>query len=121
MQAVRGTVFQADDAVIAILGAEFRGRTPQARDQCVVDLLDREARVVSQQKGAIDGGAGREAIARIGGHGCRDGPVATAGAIGAGGSAELSGAQVGVGPANGLESGRIDLVAVAGHADQHAE
>ena len=110
MQVVRGTEFEADDAVVAILGAELRGRTAQARDERVVDLLDREARVVGEQEGLIDGRAGREAIAGVRGHGAPGWSSCRRRCCCAGGGAALSGAQIGVGPADGLESGGLDLV-----------
>ena len=122
VQIVGRAEFEAHDRVVAILRASGLHRTAETRDDCVVDLLNGESRVVGEQKVAIDSRAGRETVACIHWHGAWNRPVAAAGGVASGGiGAELRDAQIRIRPADRLEAGGPDLVVHAGHTDERAE
>ncbi len=81
VQVVVGPEFEAGDGVVAVAAAELIGRAAEAGNQGVIDLLDREPRVVGQQERVVDRSAGRETVARIRGNRPGNRPVADSGGV----------------------------------------
>ena len=122
VQIVGRAEFEAHDRVVAILRASGLHRTAETRDDRVVDLLDRESRVVGEQKVAVDRRTLRKTVAGLQWHGAWNRPVAAAGGVASGGiGAELRDAQIRIRPADRLETAGPDLVVHAGHTDERAE
>src|SRR5690606_5605610 len=80
-QSVERPELEAHDRVDTILVARLNHRTAEPRDQRIVDLLDRQTRIVREQEVAIDRGPRRQPIARIAGYGTRYGPIAATGRV----------------------------------------
>src|SRR4051794_17478440 len=117
MQGVIGTILQADDRIVPITSAGFSGGSTEARQQRIVDLLQRESWVVSEQERIIDRRIGHEPVAGVRRHRRRNGPVPATRVVARGiASTALSGRQARVRPADRLKSSHVDAVGNGGYA-----
>src|SRR3954447_16351071 len=122
MQGVIGAILQADDRIVPITSAPFSGGAAEAWQQCIVDLLQSESWVVSEQEGIIDRRTGHEAIAGVRRHRRRNGPVPATRVVASGiASTTLCGREARVRPADRFKSPHVDAVGNGGYADESAE